>query len=97
MDGEGRLVHLAWAPRPAGAADDDVIDGRNGFKAADSVASFERQTRRDEFLTFGDVTYHEVSLKASFASLPRRPLAAQRGAAPADPRCAAALRRPRGA
>jgi alpha-galactosidase len=76
VDGEGRLVHLAWAPRPAGATDDDVIDGRNGFKAADSVASFERQTRRDEFLTFGDVTYHEVSLKASFASLPRD-LAAQ--------------------
>lgn len=70
VDGEGRLVHLAWAPRPAGASADDVIDGRHGYELADSVASFERQTRPDEFLTFGDTTYHEVSLNASFASLP---------------------------
>lgn len=75
VDGEGRLVHLAWAPRPAGAADNDVIDGHNGFETANSVASFERQTQRDEFLTFGDITYHEVSLKASFASLPGVPAA----------------------
>lgn len=75
VDDEGRLVHLAWAPRPAGAADDDVIDGRHGYEVTDSVASFERQTRRDEFLTFGDITYHEVSLKASFASLPGAPAA----------------------
>ena len=75
VDSEGRLVHLAWGPRPAGAADDDVIDGRNGYDVSDSVASFERQTRRDEFLTFGDLTYHEVSLKVSFASLPGTPAA----------------------
>lgn len=75
VDGESCLVHLAWVPRPADAADDDVIDGRNGCEVSDSVASFERQTHRDEFLTFGDITYHEVSLKASFASLPGAPAA----------------------
>ena len=39
VDGEGRLVHLAWAPRPAGAADTDVIDGHNGYETTNSVAS----------------------------------------------------------
>ena len=75
VDENGRLVHLAWGSRPAGAADDDVIDGRNGYEASVSVASFERQAHCDELLAFGDVTYHEVSLKASFASLPGAPAA----------------------
>ncbi len=66
---------LRGGPRPAGAADTDLIDGSNGYDVSDSVASFERQTRRDELLAFGDVTYHEVSLKASFASLPGAPAA----------------------
>ena len=70
VDENGRLVHLTWDPRPAGAVDTDLIEGSNGYDVSDSVASFERQTRRDELLAFGDVTYHEVSLKASFASLP---------------------------
>lgn len=73
VDGEGRLVHLAWAPRPAGAADTDVIDGHNGYETTNSVASFEHQTRRDELLAFGDITHHEVSLKVSFPTLPGGP------------------------
>lgn len=75
VDENGRLVHLTWDPRPAGAVDTDLIEGSNGYDVSDSVASFERQTRRDELLAFGDVTYHEVSLKASFASLPGAPAA----------------------
>lgn len=72
VDAVGRLVHLAWAPRPA---DDHVIDGRNGYEDTESVVSFRHQNQCDEFLTFGDVTYHGVSLKASFASLPGPPAA----------------------
>ena len=75
VDAEGRLVHLTWGPRPAGAADTDLIEAATATTCRTQLASFERQTRRDELLTFGDVTYHEVSLKASFASLPGAPAA----------------------
>ena len=67
VDSKGRLVHLAWGPRPAG--ENEVLSGRIRPTLSDH-ASFEFQTRRDELLTFGDTTTHEVTLKASFATLP---------------------------
>ncbi|MEZ4591986.1 MAG: hypothetical protein R3D55_12720 [Chloroflexota bacterium] len=67
VDSKDRLVHLAWGPRPVG--EDAVLSGRIRPTVSDH-ASFEFQTRRDELLTFGDTTTHEVTLKASFATLP---------------------------
>jgi alpha-galactosidase len=68
VDHENRLVHLAWGPRPAGANETTLISGRTGYETSDY--GFDWQTRRDELVTFGDVSYHEVSLKVSFPSLP---------------------------
>ncbi|MCG3208134.1 MAG: hypothetical protein FOGNACKC_01736 [Anaerolineae bacterium] len=62
VDAEGRLVHLGWGPRPAGA-DDALLGGQ--ITGPDESTPFEQQPRRDELITFGDVTYHEVSLGAS--------------------------------
>ena len=70
VDPQGRLVHLAWGPRPAGAGDADLLSGCTPWERTDLTASFETQTQPDELLTFGDVTFHEVSLKVEFPSLP---------------------------
>ncbi len=64
VDQENRLVHLAWGPRPEGAGNTTLISGRAGYETSDS--GFDWQTRRDELVTFGDVSFHEVSLKVSF-------------------------------
>ena len=62
----GRLLHLAWGPRPTGTPDGALLT--QGYALA-GIASFEWQTGRDELVAFGDTTYHEVSLKASFPSI----------------------------
>ena len=67
VDNKDRLVHLAWGPRPVGV--DGALSGKLRTALSDH-ASFEFQTRRDELLTFGDTSTHEVTLKASFATLP---------------------------
>jgi alpha-galactosidase len=67
IDTKDRLVHIAWGPRPVGV--DETLSGRIRPSLSDH-ASFEFQTRRDEIITFGDTTNHEVTLKASFATLP---------------------------
>ncbi|MAT95658.1 MAG: alpha-galactosidase [Anaerolineaceae bacterium] len=69
VDNKGRLVHLAWGPRPAGAGEDGLLSGRLKPTLSDH-ASFEFQTRRDEIVTFGDTTNHEVTLKVNFTTLP---------------------------
>ena len=71
VDDDGRLVHLAWEPRPAGAAGDSLLGGQACLEPPASIASFEQQAQRDELVTYGDVTYHEVSLKVSFPQLPQ--------------------------
>jgi alpha-galactosidase len=70
VDAQGRLVHLGWGPRPAGAGDADLLSVQEPWERTDTTASFETQTQPDELLTFGDVTFHEVSLKVEFSSLP---------------------------
>ena len=67
VDNKGRLVHLAWGPRPVGV--EGMLSGKIRPTLSDH-ASFEFQSRRDELLTFGDITTHEVTLKASFVTLP---------------------------
>ena len=67
VDNKDRLVHLAWGPRPANGA--GLLSGRIRPFLSDH-ASFEFQTRRDEIVTFGDTSVHEVTLTASFATLP---------------------------
>ena len=67
VDNKYRLVHLAWGPRPVGV--EEMLSGRIRPSLSDH-ASFEFQTRRDELLTFGDTSTHEVTLKANFATLP---------------------------
>ncbi len=69
VDNKDWLVHLAWGPRPAGAGEADLLSGRLKPALSDH-ASFEFQTRRDEIVTFGDTTNHEVTLKANFFTLP---------------------------
>lgn len=64
------LVHLGWGARAGDPHQTLLISGAPGFVDAGSVSSFEQQTRRDELIVFGDVNYHEVTLKASFAALP---------------------------
>ncbi len=69
VDNKDHLVHLAWGPHSAGAGEGDLLSGRLKPTLSDH-ASFEFQTRRDEIITFGDTTTHEVTLKASFTTLP---------------------------
>ncbi len=69
VDNKDRLVHLVWGPRPAGTEEDGLLSGRLKPTLSDH-ASFEFQTRRDEIVTFGDTTTHEVTIKASFSTLP---------------------------
>ncbi len=66
---EDCLVHLVWGPRPQEAAEALFISGRTGVETS-NASTFEQQARRDELITFGDVTYHEVSLKVNFPGLP---------------------------
>jgi alpha-galactosidase len=69
VDAKDRLVHLAWGSCPPGTGEADLLFGRLRPSPSDH-ASFEFQTRRDEIITFGDTTTHEVTLKASFTTLP---------------------------
>jgi len=68
-DAENCLVHLGWGPRPGGTNEAFLLTGESGYETSD-VEAFEHQTRRDELITFGDVSYHEVSLKVNFPTLP---------------------------
>ncbi len=70
VDQAGRVVHLGWGPRPANAAQDDLIAGEVATRTYEVWASFITQFRPDEILTFGDVTSYGYTLKASFPSLP---------------------------
>ena len=70
VDSKDRLVHLAWGIRPGGAMGDSLLSGRLRPTLSDH-ASFEFQTRRDEIVTFGDTTTHEVTLKANFYTGPK--------------------------
>ncbi|MCP5100605.1 MAG: alpha-galactosidase [Chloroflexi bacterium] len=65
VDGNGRLHHLTWSPRPADATEADLIAGDAYFEQA-NFGSMEQQMRPDEIITYGDVSYHEVSLKVNF-------------------------------
>ncbi|MEZ4644486.1 MAG: alpha-galactosidase [Chloroflexota bacterium] len=69
IDEAGRLVHLAWGARPADATPADLIPGTTHFEQL-SISSHEQQTRPDEYITYGDTSYHEVSLKVNFPTLP---------------------------
>ncbi len=69
VDKKDRLLHLAWGPHPAQVEEEDWLYGRLHAALSDH-ASFEFQSRRDEILTFGDTTTHEVTLKANFMTLP---------------------------
>ena len=70
VDQADRVVHLGWGPRPANAAQDDLIAGKATYRNYEPTASFITQFRPDEVLTFGDVTSYGCTLKASFPSLP---------------------------
>lgn len=69
VDAENHLVHLGWGPRPEGTEEEILLLGKSGYETSD-VDAFEHQTRRDELVAFGEVSYHEVSLKVSFPTLP---------------------------
>lgn len=70
VDPADRVVHLGWGPRPAQAAPDEALSGAPAYRTYASPVSFITQFRPDEVLTFGDVTSYQVTLKASFPSLP---------------------------
>ncbi|MCB0195807.1 MAG: alpha-galactosidase [Anaerolineae bacterium] len=71
VDSENRLVHLGWGPRPASAdSEAALISGWTVYGPDKGESSFEQQSRPDELVTFGEVSYHEVSLKVNFPSLP---------------------------
>ena len=69
-------THSRWMPRDGWciwgggqdrpARDADLLSGQEPWERTDTTASFETQTQPDELLTFGDVTFHEVSLKVEF-------------------------------
>ncbi len=65
-DDEGRLLHLAWAARPAGAPADAVLSGP-GFDSLPRADELPL-TRRFELSTFCDNAQQEVALKVSFRS-----------------------------
>ncbi len=69
VDNADRVIHLDWGPRPPNAAQDDLINGAAAYKIYELAWSFITQFRPDEVLTFGDVTSHQVTLKANFPSL----------------------------
>jgi alpha-galactosidase len=66
----GAVVHLAHAPRPQDAPFATQLNSAVTPFQSDDRASFEHQLRRDELVAFGDVNYHEVSLKVLFNTLP---------------------------
>lgn len=68
IDGEGRLLHLAWGARPPGSPDDALLRGA-GFQSLGRPDELPL-TRRYELNTFCDSALQEVSLKVSFPSLP---------------------------
>src|SRR5512143_3390508 len=70
VDHADQVVHIGWGPRPVDAVPDDLIGGTTRYRPYESAVSFITQFRPDEVLTFGDVTSYQVTLKASFASLP---------------------------
>src|SRR5512145_1781833 len=70
VDRADRLIHIGWGPRPEHATSNDRISGAVAPMIYESPASFITQYRPDEVLTFGEVTSYQVTLKASFPSLP---------------------------
>lgn len=70
VDEADRVVHLGWGLRPDRSSPTDRIRGEAAYLIYDSPASFITQYRPDEVLTFGDLTVHHVTLKASFPALP---------------------------
>ena len=75
VDYNGRLVHLAWGPRPKNVSETAVLSGNNRFMTA-SFSSFEFQNGRDELLAYGDTSFHEIALKVAFPNLPANKTAA---------------------
>lgn len=67
VDGTGRLLHVGWAPRSGGG----VAPVATGLLPSDAPpwAGQDTQVAPDEILTFGDVTYHEVTLKVAFPTV----------------------------
>ena len=72
VDADGRLTHLGWGARPDDDDPPHLLGGRLLPTQSNGPASFEQQMRRDEIITFGDVNYHETSLKVSFKTLPAK-------------------------
>ncbi|HQX74797.1 MAG TPA: glycoside hydrolase family 36 N-terminal domain-containing protein, partial [Thermoflexales bacterium] len=70
VDETGVVVHLAHGPRPANAPSTAQVTAKATLFMSDERVSFEHQLRRDELVTFGDTTYHEVALKVAFPALP---------------------------
>ncbi|MCS6844479.1 MAG: alpha-galactosidase [Caldilineales bacterium] len=67
-DDEGRLLHMAWAPRPVGAPTDLVLGGP-GFDSLPRADELPL-TRRFELNTFCDSVQQEVALKVTFRDSP---------------------------
>lgn len=65
VNDDGRLLHIDWAPRISGDA--PVVSGERQHELANHSA-INMQGARDEVITFGDHTYHEVTLKVNFPS-----------------------------
>jgi hypothetical protein len=63
-DPDGRVVCLGNGPRSAGEAG-PIASGRLPDDPFPRIG-VDRQGRRDEVVTFGDHTWHEVTLKVSF-------------------------------
>lgn len=76
IDSKDRLVHIAWGVRPSLTNPTPLLSGQIK-PALSNLTGFEFQTRRDEILTFGDTTNHEVTLKANFQTLPQTKLAGE--------------------
>jgi len=69
VDADGRLTHVGWGPHPSGDTP-HRLSGQIVPTTSNGPASFEQQMQRDELISFGDVSYHEVTLKVTFATLP---------------------------
>jgi len=66
---DGRLAHVGWGVLGDGASSDtSVATGQK--ERFDDYDPFDMQRLRDEVLTFGDYTYHEVALKVTFPPAP---------------------------
>ena len=73
VDAGGRLIHLGWGLRPADAGPADHVAGPLPWPHQLDF-SLTVQFRPEEVLTYGDVSTHGVTLKASFPA-PAQPLA----------------------